>query len=408
LNPPHHPSGRSPLTIIFITIFIDLLGFGLVLPALPYYAESYGATPFMIGLLSMSYSLGQFIFAPFWGRVSDRIGRRPIILMSLAGSCTAFLIFGFAKTLTVLFIARSLAGILSSASLPAAQAFIADSTTPENRARGMGLIGAAFGLGFIFGPAAGGLLTKYGYGFPAIVAAVLAGGNLIWAYLKLPETLHQTKRAINPHALSPAHLKEVYGNKRLAFLLTIFFLHIFAFSNMESTFALFGEHQIGLSAFGVGALLAEVGVIAAVIQGLLIGKLTRRFGEVNLALTGIFLMGVGLLVTTMAYSNLAMILIVPFYAVGSALTNPTMTSLISRSATESRQGMTLGVSQGLGALGRVMGPPVGTGLFQVFSPAAPYFFGAALLGVAWLAALVRLPRLAAETIKQETVPEAVI
>lgn len=386
-------AGWSPQTIIFITIFIDLLGFGLILPSLPFYAESYDATPLTVGLLSMSYSLAQFIFAPIWGRISDRVGRRPIILMSLAGSCIAFLIFGLAQSLALLFVARTLAGILSSASLPAAQAFIADTTTPENRAKGMGLIGAAFGLGFIFGPALGGLLTKYGYGFPAIVAAILAGGNWIWAYLKLPESLHLSKRAVNPHYLSPTHLREVFGNKQLAFLLIIFFLHIFAFSNMESTFALFCEHRVGLNAFGVGALLAEVGIIAAVVQGLLIGKLTKKFGEVKLALTGMFLMSVGLLITTLAHSNIAMIMIVPFYAIGSALTHPTMSSLISRSTSETRQGMTLGIAQGLGALGRVVGPPAGTGLFQAFSPAAPYFFGAALLGMTWMISLVKLPRL---------------
>ncbi len=389
---------RSPLTIIFITIFVDLLGFGLVLPALPFYAESYGATPFTIGLLSMSYSLMQFIFAPMWGRISDRVGRRPILLMGLAGSCVAFLIFGLAQSLAVLFVARTLAGILSSASLPTAQAFIADTTTPENRAKGMGLIGAAFGLGFIFGPALGGLLTKYGYGFPAIVAAVMAGGNFVWAYFQLPESLHHTKRSINPHYLAPSHLKEVFANKRLAFLLAIFFLHVFAFSNMESTFALFGEHRIGLQAFGVGALLAEVGIIAAFVQGLMIGKLTRKFGEVNLAIAGIFLMCAGLFLTTLAHSVLGMILVVPLYALGSALTNPTMSALISKSVTETRQGMTMGVMQGLGALGRVLGPLAGTGMFQAFSPSAPYEIGAALLAVAGIISWIKLPRLVRQTI----------
>ena len=385
------PTSRSPLTIIFITIFIDLLGFGLVLPALPFYAESYGASPLMVGLLSMSYSLAQFIFAPLWGRISDRVGRRPIILLSLAGSAAAFLIFGLAQSLALLFVARSLAGILSSASLPTAQAYIADVTTPENRAKGMGLIGAAFGLGFIFGPAMGGLLTKYGYGFPAIVAACMAGANWIWAYFALPESLHYSKRKLNPHYLSPSHIKDVVGNKRLAFLLVIFFLHVFAFSNMESTFALFNEHRIGMDAFGVGALLAEVGIIAAVVQGLLIGKLTKLFGEVNLSIFGIFTMALGLLMTTMADTVHAMIMIVPLYALGSALTNPTMSALISKSVSDTKQGLTMGITQGLGAMGRVLGPLAGTGLFQAFSPAAPYHFGAVLLAIAGVAAWMRLP-----------------
>ncbi len=385
-------SQRSPLTIIFITIFIDLLGFGLVLPALPFYAESYGATPLTVGFLSMSFSLMQFLFAPVWGRLSDRIGRRPIILLSLAGSCLAFLVFGLATTLPMLFVGRALAGLLSSASLPAAQAFIADSTTPENRAKGMGLIGAAFGLGFIFGPAMGGLLSRWGYGTPSLVAAVLAGGNFIWAWFSLPESLHHSRRKISPSYLSPRFVRETFRNSRLAFLLPIMFLHVFAFSNMESTFALFGEHQVGLGVMGVGALLGEVGIIAAIIQGLLIGRLTKRFGEARLSIWGLFLMALGLLLTTLVHTPLGMVLVVPLYALGSALSNPTLASLISRSVDENRQGMTLGTAQGLSALARVLGPLFGTWLFQTFAPDAPYFGGAALLFFVWIVAAIWLQK----------------
>ncbi|MBI5058422.1 MFS transporter [candidate division KSB1 bacterium] len=381
----------SPLSIIFITIFIDLLGFGLVLPALPFYAESYGASPLTIGLLSMSYSLMQFLFAPFWGRVSDRVGRRPIILMSLVGSCAAFLVFGLAESLTLLFVARTIAGIFSSASLPTAQAYIADSTAPEDRAKGMGLIGAAFGLGFIFGPAMGGLLTRYGYGFPAIIAAGLAGANFIWAWFSLPETLHEHNRRITPSYLNPTRLRETFGDPRLAFLLVIFFMHVFAFSNMESTFALFSEHRVGLGAFGVGALLGEVGIIAAVVQGLMTGRLTRRFGEVNLALAGVLLMAIGLLLNGLVTTVAQMVAVVPLYALGSALSNPALSSLISRSASAAKQGATLGVAQGLGALGRTVGPPCGTYLFQRFTPSAPYWVGAAVLVIIFIAAIIRLP-----------------
>ena len=180
---------NAKLGILFLTIFIDLLGFGLIIPALPFYAESYGASYIVIGLLSASYSLMHFLFSPLWGRLSDRIGRRPVMLIGLAGSAVAFLMFGLAKSLFMLFAARLLSGILSSATLPTAQAYIADTTSVEDRAKGMGLIGAAFGLGFIFGPALGGVLTKYGYGFPALVASGLSTLNFIWAVWKLPETL---------------------------------------------------------------------------------------------------------------------------------------------------------------------------------------------------------------------------
>ncbi len=339
----------------------------------------------------MSFSLMQFIFAPMWGRISDRVGRRPIILLSLAGSCVAFLIFGLAQSLLILFVARILAGILSSASLPSAQAFIADSTAPEDRAKGMGIIGAAFGLGFIFGPALGGLLTRFGYGTPALVASALAGANFIWAWYRLPESLHESHRRVTPSYLSPSRLRETFGDPRLAFLLVILFMHVFAFSNMESTFALFSEHRIGMSAFGVGALLAEVGVIAAIVQGGLTGWLTRRFGEVKLTIFGLLIMAVGLFLTTFVETIPQMIAVVPLYALGSALMNPALSSLISRSAPADKQGSTLGVAQGLGALGRTAGPPCGTWLFQQYSPAIPYHVGAGILGILLAICLIRLP-----------------
>jgi MFS transporter, DHA1 family, tetracycline resistance protein len=385
---------KSPLAIIFITIFLDLLGFGLILPALPFYAESYGASYITIGLLSMSYSLMQFVFAPMWGRLSDRFGRRPILLISLSGSSISFLIFGFADSLVWLFVARAMAGVLSSASLPTAQAFIADSTLPEDRAKGMGLIGAAFGLGFIFGPVVGGLLTEYGYGFPAFVAAALSGGNFIWAWIKLPETLKTPGKSNGRHSyLSPALIKEALTTPTLVFLASVFFVHIFAFSGMESTFALFCEHRAGLDAFHVGVLLGEVGIIAAVVQGLMIGRLTRRFGEVHLTHSGLLLMGIGLLATTVAHSLVGMIVVMPLYALGSSLLNPSLASLLSRSADKDKQGMTMGVAQGFSALGRVFGPPSSTAMFQWISPAAPYFVGAALLLGSLIATLTWLGRL---------------
>ncbi|MFZ5432375.1 MAG: MFS transporter [Calditrichota bacterium] len=390
---------NSRLVIIFITIFIDLLGFGLVIPALPFYAESYGASPLVVGLLTMSYSLMQFIFAPLWGRVSDRVGRRPIILLGLAGAAGAFLVFGLAKSLTMLFVGRTLAGLLSSASLPTAQAYIADSTTPENRARGMGLIGAAFGLGFIFGPAVGGLLTKYGYGVPALVAAGLAALNFIWAYIRLPESLQISQRPQRQSYLSLTRLKETLADPRIAFLILLYFLVVFAFSEMESTFALFSEHKLGLGAIAVGALLGEAGIISAMIQGMFIGKMTKRFGEATLAIWGTLLMGIGFLLTTRVHSITGMILVLPLYALGSALTHPTLTALISRSVAEDRQGGALGISQGFSALARVLGPLFGTWIFQVFSPTAPYFAGGLVMLLAWLAANLRLKKIVAPVLE---------
>src|SRR5512144_2767985 len=179
---------RSPLLIIFFTVFIDLVGFGIILPLLPYYAETYGASSLTVGLLSTSYSLMQFLFTPIWGRLSDRYGRRPLILLSLLGSCVGFLVFGLGHSLAVLFLARMIAGV-AGAIIPTTNAYIADVTTPENRAKGMGLVGAAFGLGFVLGPAIGGVLSPYGYDKPALFASAMAGMNFVFAYFCLPESL---------------------------------------------------------------------------------------------------------------------------------------------------------------------------------------------------------------------------
>ncbi len=376
---------NAKLAILFLTIFVDLLGFGLIIPALPFYAESFGASFITIGLLSASYSLMHFLFSPLWGRLSDRVGRRPVMLIGLAGSALAFLMFGLSSTLVMLFVARILAGILSSATLPTAQAYIADTTSLEDRAKGMGLIGAAFGMGFIFGPALGGILTKYGYGVPALVAAGLSTINFVWALWKLPETLTNKSDESQRKMLSPDALKLIFSTPVLALLIGIFFVQVYAFSQMEATFALFSEHRLGLDAVHVGWILAEVGIISAIIQGGLMGKLVRAYGEAPLARTGLVLMAIGLFVIGFVHTTPQMVAAVPLLAIGSALMNPTINSLISKSAPPDKQGLTMGTAQSLGALARVFGPPSGTGLFQLFGPSAPYFVGGLLIAsVSWI------------------------
>jgi DHA1 family tetracycline resistance protein-like MFS transporter len=378
---------NAKLGILFLTIFIDLLGFGLIIPALPFYAESYGASFVVIGMLSASYSLMHFLFSPLWGRLSDKIGRRPVMLIGLAGSAIAFLMFGLAASLEMLFAARILAGILSSATLPTAQAYIADTTSAEDRAKGMGLIGAAFGLGFIFGPAVGGVLTQYGYGFPALVASGMSTLNFFWAIWKLPETLTRTSHESERKLLSMTALREIFSLPMLAVMVGVFFVQIYAFSQMEATFALFSEHRLGLDAVHVGWILTEVGVISAIIQGALMGRLVRRYSEAGLARTGLVIMAIGLIATGMVMTTTQMILAVPLLAIGSALTSPTLNALISKAAPPEKQGLTMGTAQSLGALARVLGPPSGTGLFQFLGTSAPYFVGGILMAGASLVKL---------------------
>src|SRR2546429_6066075 len=283
---------RSPLLVIFITVFIDLVGFGIVIPVLPFYAEGtkFGATPREVGFLFASYSIMQLIFAPVMGRLSDKHGRRPVLLVSILGTCLGFLILGFATTLWMLFLGRIIDGI-SGGNISTAQAYIADVTTKEDRAKGMGLIGAAFGMGFVFGPAIGGILSRLGINVPFLFAGALALANVVLLFFVLPETVTPDHPA-RVSAASGRGLDQLIAALRkpaLASVLTIYFLGIVAFSIMTASFSLFMMFRLGYDAFHNGWIFAFVGVISATIQGGLIGKLVRHFGESPLIIMGALL-----------------------------------------------------------------------------------------------------------------------
>jgi MFS transporter, DHA1 family, tetracycline resistance protein len=355
---------RSPLLVIFVTVFIDLVGFGIVIPVLPYYAEGahFGATPREVGLLFASYSVMQLIFAPVLGRLSDKYGRRPILIISLLGTCLGFLILGFATTLLMLFIGRIIDGI-SGGNISTAQAYIADVTTKENRAKGMGLIGAAFGLGFVFGPAIGGILSRWGINIPFLFAGGLAFANVILLYFTLPETVTRD----HPARVSAAsgrgwkQLIDALRQPQLAFVLAIYFLSIVAFSIMTTVFALFMMFRLGYDPWHSGWIFAFVGIVSAIVQGGLIGKLVKRFGEPTLVIAGGLLFTLSLFVSPFvtAATGLAGILsIVALAAIGNALAAPSLTSLGSKSASAAEQGSILGVMQSVASLARAVGPSV--------------------------------------------------
>src|SRR5882762_7521090 len=342
---------RSPLLVIFVTVFIDLVGFGIVIPVLPYYAEGtrFGATPREVGLLFASYSLMQLIFSPVLGRLSDRYGRRPILIISLLGTCLGFLILGFATTLTMLFIGRIIDGI-SGGNISTAQAYIADVTTKENRAKGMGLIGAAFGLGFVFGPAIGGILSHWGINIPFLFAGGLAFANMILLYFTLPETVTRD----HPARVSAAsgrgwkQLVDALRQPQLALILAIYFLSIAAFSIMTTVFSLFMMFRLGYDPWHSGWIFAFVGIVSALVQGGLIGKLVKRFGEPALVIAGGLLFTVSLLVSpfvTAATGLVGILSIVALSAIGNALAGPSLTSLGSKSAGAAEQGSIMGVMQ---------------------------------------------------------------
>ena len=365
---------RSPLLVIFITVFIDLVGFGIVIPVLPFFAEGtkFGATPREVGLLFASYSVMQLIFAPVLGRLSDKYGRRPVLLISLIGTSLGFLILGFATTLWMLFLGRIIDGI-SGGNISTAQAYIADVTTKENRAKGMGLIGAAFGLGFVFGPAIGGVLSRWGINVPFLFAGTLAFANAILLYFVLPETVTQD----HPARISAAsgrgwrQLIESLKRPRLGFVLTIYFLSIVAFSIMTAVFSLFMMFRLGYDAFHNGWVFAYVGVISAIIQGGLIGKLVKRFGEPALVIIGSLLFSASLFATPFigpAVGLMGILLTGAVSSIGNALNAPSLSSLASKSAGAGEQGGVLGAMQSVASLARAVGPSLAA--FLIYSAVA--------------------------------------
>lgn len=392
------PSNRTILGLVFITVFLDLIGFGILIPIQPFYAQKLGASPAVITLLGASFSGMQFLFGSFWGRLSDRFGRRPIMLGSIALTSLGYLLFGLSHELWMLFLARMLSG-LGSANIGTAQAIIADSTSDENRAKGMGLIGAAFGLGFIFGPVLGGLFVRFGLEAPAFVAAGLSAANWIFAFFKLPETnifsqktQDSVRSPVRPR-FSWTALKHAARHPQVGTILFIYLIFSASFSLMENVLGLFIQHywvptqdlltetDSEKAARLTAYMLIVVGVTATIVQGRLIGTLAKRFGEKKLLFFGPALVGLSFFVIPfIGWSGVyfGMLGIAIVMACGSGVTYPSLSSLLSRAVDPDEQGGTLGLGQSLAALGRVLGPSVSGLLFQIY-PGLPFWTGSVLL-----------------------------
>lgn len=385
----------TPLGIIFSTVLIDLIGFGIVIPLVPLYAEEFGATVVQIGFLTAVYALMQIIFAPVWGRVSDRYGRRPVILGSLLGSAVAWLMFGFAPALWVLFLARILDGI-SGASYAAAQAYVADITTDEDRVRGMGLIGAAFGLGFIIGPAIGGLFAAIDPRAPFILAAAAALTNFAIAWKRLPESRprgsHEGARQARWTALARAVMSRDYGP-----LIWISFLGGLGFVGMESVFSLFGNRRFDFGLTETGLVFVFIGVFAAIVQGGVVHRLTARVGEWPVLRAGLWLTAAALILMAFTTELWALFPVLVMLAVGSGFTFPTVNAIVSQRAPDDDQGSILGVLASAGGLARLIAPIGATVLFQEVGVGSPLLIGGMLFvacGIIAATPLVRRPALA--------------
>jgi DHA1 family tetracycline resistance protein-like MFS transporter len=395
------------LVPIFIVVFVDLLGFSLILPLLPYYAESYGASASLVGLLVATYAAASLFGAPLLGRLSDKYGRRPVLLISVIGTMLGFLLLGFAEPvgrtlaawfslssaepliLAVLFFSRFLDG-LTGGNISVAQAYISDVTDKQNRAKGLGLIGAAFGLGFIIGPAVGGFLSTWSYSTPAFAAAVLAFLNVLSIYFWLPESLTVSQRQEAREARKPGFSVEALlaALKRpvVGPLLIVRFFFGLAFATFQTIFALYAQYKLALTPQAVGYILAYVGVLSVLVQGVGIGLLSKRFTENQMIITGLWLMTAGLLGWAFTPNVIVLLIVMLPLALAGGVLNTVINSAISKAVNVDEIGGTLGISASLESATRVISPTIGGYLLQQFGTWAPGIFSALIMSYAlWLA-----------------------
>jgi DHA1 family tetracycline resistance protein-like MFS transporter len=383
------------MPILFLIVFIDLVGFGVIIPQLPFYGVHFGATPTEVTWMMACYSLAQFFFSPILGRLSDRVGRRPVLLVSLVASVASYIWLGLADTLWMLFAARLLSGA-GAGNIAAAQAYITDVTPPEGRAKAMGMIGAAFGLGFTVGPALGGLVagsdpSRADLSRPAYLAAALSAVAFAIALARLKESRPPQAReaAVRPGRLAVA--REIFQRPVLRQLIVLFFVAISAFAAMETTYALWTNSAFGWGPAQVGLIFLYVGIVLVLVQGLLIGRLSRRFGEARLVVAGSALIALGLCGLPFALTLPRLLVVNTLLPLGMGLLNPSISSLISKQAGADERGGILGVSQSAGSLARIIGPGIAGPLFSFFGRDAPYYVSGAVMALVVVMAL-RLPR----------------
>lgn len=401
-GPAPAKAGRSPLLFVFLTVFIDLLGFGIVIPILPVYSKMYGASGTQLALLFASFSAMQFVFAPMWGRLSDRIGRKPVLVGGLVGTAAAYLLFANARSLEMIFASRLLAGFFG-ANISTAQAYIADVTTPENRAKGMGLIGAAFGLGFTLGPFLGGELTHlYGESGPGWFACGLSLAAATFGFFTLVEPVRHAAESSRVFGLS--QVRHAFAEARIGTVYLLAFLFITAFSGFESFFVFFGmarfpekfgldaavtsmSHEQALAAAPyAGRYLAGIGILSAIIQGALIRRLVKRYGETLLATIGPLVLGVGFLIVALAPTWWLVIVGCLVMPLGFGVNNPSLSSLISRATPPAEQGAYLGLNQSVLSLARMCGPIAAGLVFEAFGPRSPFVLGTGILFLGFVVA----------------------
>ncbi len=395
---------RTSIFVLFLIVFIDLLGFGMVIPLLPYYADQYGATATTVGAVVAVYSLMQFFFSPVWGRLSDRVGRRPVLLISLTGSIAGYAIFAIARSIPILFVSRIVAGI-AAANIGTAQAYIADTTTRENRAKGMGLIGAAFGLGFILGPPLGGILSHVGIAhgmhgntLPGIAAASLSATAWTVALFVLgesrkPGAAPRIVRSKIPPQFDRRMWRLVLDRRVLSAVLLTLFLIVISFSSMETTVTLFGKDRFDFTPKDLGYFFGFMGVVVAMIQGGLIGRLTRALGERTVVAIGTFSFMIGFAAVPFVPRPSLLYPAALLVAIGQGLCYPSLMSLVTKSSPSNQHGSVLGVSSSVSSLSRVLGPILGGTMYGIAAAKGAFLVASGIALVAFVIAISirRLP-----------------
>jgi DHA1 family multidrug resistance protein-like MFS transporter len=386
------------LWILFFTMIVVMLGFGMIIPIMPFYIKSFGASGSALGALMATYGFLQFLFAPFWGSLSDRYGRKPILMIGVLGNALAQLLFGLSSALWMLFAARALAGILSSATLPTAMAYISDSTTKENRGAGMGMIGAAMGLGMVLGPGLGGVLAAHSLSTPFFFASALSMVALVVIYIVLPEP-HRNVQKDQPARIPGLQLGSLWAALRspVGVLFFMSFLLTFALANFESVFGLYSSDQYEYTPQQVGGILTVIGLISAVMQGLATGPLTRRFGEVNVIRVSFLSSAVGFVLLALAQDTWQVLAAVAYFVFSNSLLNPAVSSLISKRTT-SGQGAAMGANNSFQSLGRVVGPLWAGNMYDIYYN-LPYLSGAFLMLAGFAVSI--------KSLKTEDAPEPV-
>jgi DHA1 family multidrug resistance protein-like MFS transporter len=385
-------TNRYNIAILFFTLVVVMLGFGIVIPILPFYIDAFGASGSSLGLLMATFAVMQFVCAPIWGDLSDRYGRKPILIIGVVGNGLAHLLFGLSTQLWMLFAARIMAGILSSATMPTAMAYISDSTSDEARGGGMGILSAAMGVGVIFGPGIGGWLATTALSLPFYLAAFLSVLALLPILAALPESLPPEKRThheVGLHSLQFHSLwQALFGP--FGFLLLLAFLMSFGLTSFEGIFGLYALKLYGYGPERVGTIVVVIGIISATMQGVLTGPLSRRWGEANIIKVSLLVSAIAFLLMLQAGTFTEVLLTVSFFIVGNSLLRPAISSLMSKRATIA-QGKAMGLNNSFMSLGRIFGPVCAGFLFDV-KISYPYLSGALAMLIGFMGSLLWLER----------------